>query len=314
MGYKKYGSIENDYNSKYINGLLTYEPEVSKITYQLTEKIDGSNFQIYIEKDLVRYGRRTGWLKDNDGFNDWQSVVAQDKIQDLIHSVQDTLKAHSYIQFYGELYGPGVQKRIPYGDKKDLKLFEMKIDGQWQTPEFMENFLVEHASLDLHVPVLGYVEGLEEAMKFDIERPSALYKGDEAHVMEGMVIKPYYTVLKHRNSHVRIKKRNAAFLEKMKVKVKTYKPTVYTELQQEFMQYINENRLMSVISKYGPPKTKKDIGKYLSLLSQDAFQDFAKDQGWDIYNLDKSVRRTYMPLVSKLGSGLVISYLENEEG
>ena len=49
------------------------------------------------------------------------------------------------------------------------------------------------------------------------------------------------------------------------------------ELRDIFQTYITENRLYSVFSKYGQIESVKEIGKYISLLTEDARQDFMKE-------------------------------------
>lgn len=315
MSYKKYTSIENHYQNKYVNGLLLNILGIENMVFQITEKIDGSNFQIEITKDSVRYGKRSTWLDPEENFYDWQTIVRQTKVMKFIESVQNNLvKKTDVVNIYGEIFGPGIQKRIQYGRNKDIRFFEMKENGQWKSPEYMELFMEANNSTELHTPILGYVTGLENAINFDSKLPTRLFEYTEGNVkeaqeMEGVVIKPYEEPLEYRNSHVIIKKKNEKFAEKMGTKVKERKPKKYTELQQEFLMYLNENRMASVVSKEGEPTSPKDIGKYIGLLGQDAFNDFAKDQGWDVYSMDKKEKKEYMSLVGAFGAPLIKAYL-----
>ena len=55
LPFYKYQSIENHYSNKHINDWVTFNPEMETMKYVLQEKIDGSNFQIYIDNDLDFY-------------------------------------------------------------------------------------------------------------------------------------------------------------------------------------------------------------------------------------------------------------------
>lgn len=311
MSYTKYTSIENHYQNRYINGLLLNIPNIENMLFQITEKIDGSNFQIEIKKNSVRYGKRTAWLSDDESFFDWQTIVRQTKVMKFIESVQNSIvNKTEQINIYGELFGPGIQKRILYGETKDIRLFEMKENHNWISPKEMESFMIRHNAIELHVPILTVVKGLTTAINFNTETPTKLcYNALEAKEMEGVVIKPYEGAIYYRNSHVIIKKKNKVFGEKVGVKVKDHKPKVFTELQKEFITYLNENRMCSIISQHGEPIAPKDIGKYIGLLSQDAFNDFAKDKGWDVHTMDKKDKKNYLSLVGSYGSKLIKSYL-----
>ncbi len=315
MGYKKYVSIENHYNSKYINGLLLNMPELEEVEFQITEKIDGSNFQIEITKNSIRYGKRNSWLEESDSFFDYKTIVNQEKVQTMLAKIQDKIVSTDVINLYGEIYGPGIQKRIQYGITKDIRFFEMKLNGHWCTPFNLEHLLIQVDAIDLHAPILGVVKGLTNALKFVSEVPTQLFEINpnnditDAQEVEGVVIKPYGRVIEYRNAHLIVKKKNKAFSEKMGVKPKDYSPKKFTELQNDFITYLNTNRMASVVSQYGEPQSPKEIGKYLSLLGNDAFNDFAKDQGWDIFTMDKKAKKPYTSLVGAYGAPLVKEYL-----
>lgn len=316
MAYAKYTSIENHYQNKYVNGLLLNIIGIEDKLFQITEKIDGSNFQIEITKKSVRYGKRSTWLKDEESFYDWQTIVKQTKVTKFIEEVQNYIPNKTdQVNIYGEIYGPAIQKRIQYGAKKDIRFYEMKINGQWKSPKFMEEFMKALNSFELHTPILAIVKGLETALEFTTEIPTQLFekydKGNynKPQEIEGVVIKPYEEPLEYRNSHVIIKKKNKKFAEKMGTKVKERKETKFTDLQVEFLTYINENRMCSIVSQHGEPESPKDIGKYIGLLSQDVFNDFAKDQGWDIFTMDKKEKKPYISLVGAFGVSLIKAYL-----
>ena len=48
--FKKYQSIENHDQEKFIEGFLNYYPELKGMKYIATEKIHGTNFSVYLIK------------------------------------------------------------------------------------------------------------------------------------------------------------------------------------------------------------------------------------------------------------------------
>lgn len=317
MSYPKYSSIENHYQNKLVNSMLQQCPNTIDMPFQITEKIDGSNFQISITKKSVRFGKRTAWLLPGEGFFDWERVVNKPHIQEFIRKVQEQIpRVDESWDFYGELFGPGVQKRIQYGKDKDILLFDMKVRSQWQSPVVFTDFLKEIDCMDLHVPILGTVNGLEEALAFETQIPTKLFEAHdgttvtEAQEIEGVVIKPLNEVVLHRTNRIILKKKNEKFKENMGVKHnKKRVPKVVTPLQQEFLGYICENRMAGIVSKHGEPSDSNQIGKYISLIANDAFNDFAKDQDWELSDISKTGRKEYISMVGAVALPLIRAYL-----
>jgi Rnl2 family RNA ligase len=317
MSYKEYCSIENHYNNKYVNSIIQRCPEVIEMDFQITEKIDGSNFLICVTKDSVKYGKRTAWLTPGEGFYDWETAIKKQLLVEFIKKVQEDIpnEEDEYI-FYGELFGPGVQSRIQYGIHKDILLFDMKKNGQWVSSLEFERYLLKMNCFELHVPILATVKGLEEAIAFNSNIPTKLFVAHEGTTLkepqeiEGIVIKPLDNTLRCRDARVIIKKKNDAFKEKMNVSTNKKRiPKTISPLQEEFLLYVNSNRMAGIVSKYGEPEEMKDIGKYISLLANDAFNDFAKDQGWELADISKQGRSAYVGLVGAVALPLIKVYL-----
>ena len=303
MEFNKYTKIENHYQNKIVNRFL--DGGQTDVLYQLTEKIDGANFQVIITKDSVRFGKRTNYLGEDESFFDWQNTIASCDILEFARRVQEhILKGNNTIQFFFELYGKGIQKRINYGGTKSLCVYEAKFDGKYLPPRDLINILTVTGFRDLHVPIITYVDGLEKALAFDTERPSVLSPTDDE--IEGVVIKPYKKVIYSGEKRLIFKKKNKRFSEKMNVKSKDRISKVYTAEELEFMGYINENRMAGIISKYGEPNDPKLIGKYIGLIGEDAINDYIKDK--DI-NLADTAKKKLKNLVGRLALPLIKKYL-----
>jgi hypothetical protein len=97
-------------------------PKLSRLSRDMviTEKLDGTNAQIYItDDDQFFVGSRTRWItpeQDNFGFARWA------------HEHEDELRAGlGYGQHFGEWWGQGIQRK--YGlDEKRFSLFNT---GRW---------------------------------------------------------------------------------------------------------------------------------------------------------------------------------------
>lgn len=75
MEFKKFPSLDNHYQNKVIDRWLDNNPELQDIEMLVTEKIDGSNFQIIIDKDGgVTCGKRTSLLAPDEKFSNWQAT------------------------------------------------------------------------------------------------------------------------------------------------------------------------------------------------------------------------------------------------
>jgi len=274
--FKKYHSIENHYRDKFINQFLIDCPKLKDAEFIIQEKIHGANIQFIFEpNEEFKVGKRTSVILEDEKFYNIQSVIPEYK--DLIESLQeDANEMECTINLYGELFGPGIQKGVDYGDKKQIRFFDMTINGVLQSQHLLYSYIDD----EFIVPTIKKVNGLQEALDVNIEIPSLINPVD-GNIMEGVVIKPYNMI--YRNDHneiFMIKKKNEKFIEKMTSK-KERKPIKISEetfkLREEFSKYINKNRVDGIFSKHGEIDKPKDIGKYIGLVIKDAIEDFEKD-------------------------------------
>lgn len=306
--FKKYNSIENHYRQKEINYYLVKFPELKHETFILEEKIDGSNFQVFINKYMIAFGKRSGFLREDESFFNWQNVMAKYRPYfEKIQKENETILSGGSIRFFGEIFGPGVQKRVEYGNEKDFKIFDMQVNDAFVSPkvriEFLENLRMDHMS----VPVIAIVEGLDAALNhnevFNSLLTPAEYKKEN--LSEGFVIKPYDKVYAKENNEVFfLKKKNEKFSEN-EVDEKPKQEVLSKEdksLNYLFLTYLNENRVLSVFSKEGVIKDKKEIGKFINLVLNDAKEDFIKDHGDKLNDLDDKQKHA----VFNTNSGKVI--------
>lgn len=312
MEFKKYSSIENHYQNKYIEKTLQNNPELRLEKFILQEKIDGANFQILIENDEIKFGKRTAFLDEGrDKFYDWEMVIKQN--EDFINAVKNWLneKKFNYIRLYGELFGSGIQKRIHYMKKKDIIIYDATIDGKWVSPERLSLIFDEMGMKKKLVPNFGIVEGIEKALEFDVENVETLIPNDDPDVMigktrniEGIVIKPYLKVFADQNNvPFYIKKKSEAFKDVMKTK----KPKNIVEVSENFarvqeiyVSHLTDNRIADVCGKYGEFDEIKKMGDYIKYILNDAKEDFLKNYRDDFMSLDEKERDKLFGITGKI--------------
>jgi hypothetical protein len=98
--------------------------------------------------------------------------------------------------------------------------------------------------------------------------------------MEGTIIRPiYHSGVINDHAYFVIKNKNEKFRENARTKGNTVTSVdgPLFALHQEFLGYINENRMYSVFSKLGTPTDNAAIPRYVREFVMDAREDFIKD-------------------------------------
>ena len=192
MSFIKYPSIENHYQRKHINKWLDRNPELETVRYIISEKIHGGNMIISITKDNVEYGRRNAFLKPDEKFFDYLTVMS--KYLDFITAVQKWCQSDTTcIRVYGELFGSNIQKGVDYGKDKQYRIFDIYIDDNRLSPKDTIDFLSRLEHSDMYVPIIAIVDSLSEALEYNCEFDSKILNKDN-NICEGIVIKPYEKV------------------------------------------------------------------------------------------------------------------------
>lgn len=229
----------------------------------------------------VKVGKRSSFITPDEPFyNLWDIIDDYEYVAHWLGEQADYHKAPA--RLYGELYGPGVQKRINYDtEKQALIFFDMMIGNHYFSPASLHG----HADLLPVVPSYTVIEGLTNALEYSAEVQSKL-SDDQA---EGFVIKPYDKVyINKAGSRFVLKSKSEKFNEKMKVAPKEKKelaPRVL-EAYNTFMSYLTDNRIDNVIGNHGPFTEMKQTGDYIRYVLEDMKKDFAAD-GFDESEFEK---------------------------
>lgn len=279
----KYPSHTNDYDTKSVGYITRNNPAAVLDTFQITEKIHGTNAGIIVNPLAdIQFASRNHLLgegADNMGFK--AHVMANfhvygGLIQDLqvIANERDT-----QIQIYGEYFGTGILK-MQYGEKQ-VRFFDIRFGNKMITKTSFNQIVPSELAVPLYATGLSF----EDAMACDIKTQTQIGTG----LIEGVVISPENDAYELGSNQPRfnIKKKNEEFVEK-KSRVKKEVETRLVSLRADFMQYINEARVDSVLSKEHE-FTQKDFGRVIQLVIADAKIDFLKEEG--VGTLTKSDER-----------------------
>lgn len=294
--FLKFPSLENSYQHKFVSRWIENNPELKDCQYEITEKLDGSNFGIIITNNSISFQRRTDILKEDEKFFNYQEVTER-YISD-IKKIQSQLADNEIIHLFCELIGKKILGRVDYttSDKNELRIISLFLSGKLmpKLPSLM--FLTQQCGLqanDLsyelaYTPSLGIVNGIEEAMNYN-EVFNSRVLNIENNEAEGIVIQPYhkpfsFTDTEGNTSYFILKKKNPKFHEKEK-KVKEFK----IEQLNDLTDYINESRILSCFSKHGEIQESKEIGNYIKLITEDIIIDAEKDGIIDISSKAKKI-------------------------
>jgi Rnl2 family RNA ligase len=298
--FKKYSSLENHYNNKFIEKLRTHGMTAGE--WVAREKIHGTNFSLIIERDAVTCAKRTGPILPAEDFYGYEIVLKN--YSDSIKAVQEIMETAATVsyQVFGEFAGGGIQKGVDYG-AKDFYVFDIIVTTESGDETYVDDYMMEafcnsfgfkmapllgrgkfedliQLPNDLDVVVKDYnfmVDnvGLVEANKHVWK---AIAAGDNT--AEGYVLKPCYPKWAPNGTRVAIKCKNSKFSEKSKsdkpIKPKVELSEIDNNLLAILAQYVTLNRVNNVISKIGTV-TAKDFGKVMGLTVQDILEETARE-------------------------------------
>ena len=276
MSFIKYNSLTNHYQQKDIDYLITANfDKLQLVDWVVGEKIDGSNISFLFQPkiDPLWFSRNQEITGSN--FQGGKEVIEETigKMYKLQAWVNNSGRS---IRVFGELFGPGIQNRIYYGNKKRILFFDLMIDDKFVSQEQFENFFYDLNIGYLTIPKFAIFSTFEEAMEYDLEFNSQ-FSDKEDNIAEGVVIKPYKQPLFTANGSIfYIKKKHPKHSEKEQKEKKPRKE--YSEeinnLQHKFSEMVNENRVKSIFSKEEEISSHKQIGTYLGFVKKDIMEEF----------------------------------------
>lgn len=312
--FKKYSEIENSYRNEFLEKIHSLGYDDPSIEYVAEIKVDGSNFSVAIdENDKVHYAKRTAELERGESFSNYEYAMKAGDVVNKVRRIKEILGCTAIV-VYGELAGgkynhPDVPKekfspiqgRVQYAPFVFFYAFDIvQIDNNGQ-----RRILDEHTfdqlckEVNLIRSIVVKHGSLKECLEYpnDIQDPvgQKLFNLPpiENNITEGIVIKPVQPLFLPNGSRIIIKNKNEKFKEKMNKTGK--KPKVpdreLTDIENMTMRWLDEykteSRLHSVLSKVGSVSSK-DFGKIMGLFMTDLFEEFNKDYGKKIEELENT--------------------------
>lgn len=164
--------------------------------WQFTEKIDGTNIRICWDGHRVRfYGRTDDGQLPSQLTNKLIELFAGEANEQLFEQKFGEMP----VMLCGEGYGQGIQKGGLYKSEQDFILFDVKIAGNWQPRESVED-IAKYFGIDV-VPII--LEGtLQEAVDYVKKEPNSKIGTAKS---EGLVGRPIVEILDRSGNRVIVK-------------------------------------------------------------------------------------------------------------
>jgi Rnl2 family RNA ligase len=253
--FTKYPSLTNLHNTTIFSNQLSDMVVV-------TEKIDGSNAQVFASTAGVGYGSRNQLVTAE--WNDIGTVAAP--MMELAQELSKQMEG-KIVTVYGEIFSSKILRRFNYGETRFLA-FDIAVDRA---------LLPQEQFLDLVPPNLripARVMTLQEALEIDIENLPSQFDADGKNA-EGIVIKGLKAhMVDVRGDYLAIKRKSEAFTEKAS---KPFELNIgvdgLNEAQKLLLTYINHSRVYSALSKLGEYDVRR-TGEFIKEISEDALKEF----------------------------------------
>lgn len=284
--FVKYRSLRNHNHEKDVNYILYTQNEIDKDWVSM-EKMDGANFSFLVKDNTIYCASRTQILDHKDDnvsfFRDWRSTRSK-----YIPAFREVLCQYGMdVQVFGELVGRGIQGNIYELEDRDFYVFDIRVGDKFLSHDEVVR-TCKHVGFK-HVPIFEYGKlidllkadnlfesslFLEDVDLYEVGDVYKKYKNDTGkRIAEGLVLKP----IREYNYFDRptIKSKNNFSSErvpKKKKQVVTLSENDTLHLN-NILELINLNRVNSVISKIGTPKSN-EFGKVKGLTIQDALEEF----------------------------------------
>jgi Rnl2 family RNA ligase len=238
MQFRKYSSINNSNNEKFINEIRdSIKPSDQFLCF---EKIHGANFQFRLSESdgelKIQYGKRTCSITEEDVFMDYQKHIITPKLIESVTKLWNLKKSDRIetITIYGEYFGgryphpdfdpdsnKPVQKDIWYTMKRMFCAFDLLINDCYMNIK-EANEVFKSCGIFYLEPVM---EGtLDDALSFDVENfattiPKRMGLPEITNnFAEGIIIRPNTESQTFRKHRIIIKKKKMKFSERKTVR------------------------------------------------------------------------------------------------
>lgn len=264
---------------------LITEDDYGQFSCRITEKIDGQNFGCYIPMDKtkeIEFYSRNGLQFDISGFPEIKQELTEKLIQlreNVINTdylgVGDVVTG---IYLNGEYYGRKAIARINYNTDHNVKFFSVKIipNNNFEETDYLP-ISVLNGLLDPELMIeetwINSFKPTDEELVFPVLSKYTNHTDNSIKEMaEGYVIWWHNNkgeavqILKHKSPDFDDKVKHTGGMPKLDKNL--------TFLNEQYKEYINENRVIDVFSKFGRMPTIKEM---ILAVQKDAQEDFVKD-------------------------------------
>jgi len=303
MKHRKYERIEGTWHEKTMEYFKEQGFFAEDIEWCVMEKVHGCNFAFYLDQEEVKVGKRKHFLIEGENFYQYLRMSKREQykcVQIWDDIVSGGLEIKELI-IYGELFGgfyphPDVQnigsvRKVQKGVwyHPDIQFYAFDI---WIKTDTFSGFLDYDLAIDLfkkndllYAKIIKqgtYEECSQYPTEFQTAIPDLLgLPKIENNLCEGVVLKPILPIYMKDGDRVILKTVNEQFKvisrekgdEKLK-RISQEMSEYAKETVELLIPYINENRLRSVLSKFGE-FSKKDFNNVYSLFKEDIYEDFA---------------------------------------
>lgn len=278
MEFKRFTKLVNTYDEKAVSmvRLLGFSDE----DWVVTEKLDGANFSFWYDGESFKVASRNQFV--DGGFFNCQQVIDLYKESVLATYSNLVIKGEigvgDTLSIVGELVGEGINGRVKYktpeGLSRGFYAFDLDVNGEPKGYFYMAGSVQGLPC----VPLLK-VCSFDEALAYTNTFKSTLTP-DEVDVnhSEGVTLSPIKPRHFNSGSRVYLKSKSDMFKEKgvKQRKEEQHLSDFDNKRYNDILGYINNNRVLSVLSKYGEISTK-DFGRILGLILEDVEEDFRQD-------------------------------------
>ncbi len=324
--FLKYPSIIGENDKKSVDFYLEKFPALVDQEMIVTEKLHGSNVSLYVNADGYKIYSRNEEITDKK-FHGIQEIVKQHMSEEWFLNILHYTKPHvnfniidedgdfvRSIRLYGEIIGKGVNKGVYYGEEKQIRWFDLEVNGKSISPKSTRLYIPEHR----YVPVISILPNLDATLGYGFVAPSRLTPEgyEKQNIAEGIVIRPYYfnyevprvqedgTVGRSRFA---LKIRNDAFHEACRAKREPLADNLL-EWQARFAEFITVNRALNMFSKAPLPESLSKAKAMIPLLVADAKEDFLKAYPTELDAFEKGEHKSIFNAGSKPLNVIVEAY------
>ena len=105
MEFKKYSSIENSFNTEFVDKVKAETP--AALRYVVQEKVHGANTSFITDGHEIKFAKRTDLLSDGEKFYDYEELFERykPKVLKLYADLQKMFKDLEFAIIYGEMFG-----------------------------------------------------------------------------------------------------------------------------------------------------------------------------------------------------------------